>query len=92
MLQSIEAGISKFELKDYAGLAVGDILEVDGGTDIAEVLTVVKFGSIYVSAPTRFPHAAGASIRRLIEGNGTRWEQPPFRSQCNWHLSGPQFG
>jgi hypothetical protein len=76
VLQSTEAGVTRLELKEYDGLAIGDIIEIDAGTAAAEVVTVIKFGSILISAPTRFSHRAGASVRRLIEGSGQRYVRP----------------
>ena len=73
LLYPIEARSIKADFQAYDGLAVGDILELSAGTDRAEVVTVTKFGSVYFSAPTRFEHAAGSAVRRLIEGTGERY-------------------
>ena len=67
-----EAGAVKIELDNYGNLAIGDILEIDPGIAVAEVITVVMFGSVYMSGPLRFPHRAGAGVRRLIEVTGAR--------------------
>ena len=66
----------KLDLDNYSGVAVGDTLELDPGTPIAEIVTIVKFGSIYLASPTRFQHVSGTIVRRLVEGTGARWEPP----------------
>ena len=67
LLYPVDQGVTKIEVKDYCGLAIGDMVEIDFATNIAEVITVSRFGSVIASAPTRFAHAAGAPVRRLIE-------------------------
>ena len=74
--QDFSAGATRLLLEDYSGLAVGDTLELSPGTTAAEVVTIVGFGSLLIAAPTRFSHAAGTGIRRLLEGNGERWQVP----------------
>ena len=81
MLQATAAGETRLQLDHYAGLAVGDIVEIDIGTNVAEVVTIVRFGTVIASAPTRYARAAGAPIRRLLEGNGERWI--PAASEVN---------
>ena len=56
----VEAGVAKLEFDNYGNLPIGDILEIDPGTEMAEMVTITKFGSVYLSGPTRFPHRAGA--------------------------------
>ena len=77
LLHPIDQGVTEIELKHYSGLAIGDIVEIDFATKNAEVITICKFGSVIASAPTRFAHAAGAPVRRLLEGNGARYDQAP---------------
>lgn len=81
VLYPIEQGVTKIEFKDYFGLAIGEIVEIYFATSSAEVITVIKFGSVIASAPTRFAHAAGAPVLRLIEGNGARYT--PASSEIN---------
>ena len=77
LLYPIDHGVTRIELNDYSGLAIGDIVEIDFATNIAEVITISKFGSVVASAPTRFAHAAGAPVRRLLGGNVARYDQSP---------------
>ena len=70
------AGSNEFHLSTYAGLHVGDVLELDPGLPTAEAVTIAKFGSIFTASPLRFDHTRGAQVRRLIEGNGPSRSTP----------------
>ena len=76
--KDVTAGSSRIELADYTGLAIGDTLEKDAGTTNAEIITITGFGSILNAAPTQFQHVAGATVRRLVEGTGARWQPAAF--------------
>ena len=71
----VKVGVSRLELVEYAGLAIGDTLELSPGTSIAEIVTVTGFGSVLLAAPTRYAHPNGSGVRRLVEGTGQRWTQ-----------------
>ena len=66
--EAISVGTSKIQMKEYGGVAVGDTLELSPGTSVAEVVTIVGFGSLLLAAPTRFAHPSGSAVRRLMEG------------------------
>jgi len=96
LLYPIEAHATSAEFQSYSGLAVGDVLEISAGASSAEVVTISKFGSVHCSAPTRFERQAGAPVRRLIEGNGSRYVEawradqsearasPSSRAKSSW--------
>ena len=71
----VQVGASRLELVEYAGLAIGDTLELSPGTSIAEIVTITGFGSVLLAAPTRYAHPHGSGVRRLVEGTGQRWQQ-----------------
>ena len=76
MSEGAVAGSCEFHLSTYAGLHVGDVLELDPGLPTAEAVTIVKFGSVFTASPLRFDHARGAQVRRLIEGTGPSRSTP----------------
>ena len=77
LFQPASAGALKIQLDAMDGLAIGDVLELSFGTDRAEVITVAGFGSVIFAAPLCCSHPAGTPVRRLLEGNGTRWVPAP---------------
>ena len=81
------AGSCEFHLLSYAGLHVGDVLELDPGMPTAEAVTIVKFGSVFTASPLRFDHSRGAQVRRLIEGNGPSRSTPAGQE----HAQRPRF-
>ena len=66
LLYPIAAQATSAEFQSYSGLAVGDILELSAGSERAEFVTISRFASVHFSGPTRFEHAAGAPVRRII--------------------------
>ena len=71
---AVEAGTSELHLQSYANLRVGDILELSPGLPTAEIVTIVRFGSVFVASPLCFAHAGGTQVRRVIEGSGPSFE------------------
>ena len=71
---AVEAGTSELQLQSYANLRVGDILEFSPGLPTAEIVTIIRFGSVFVASPLRFAHARGTQVRRVIEGSGPSFE------------------
>ena len=62
-------------MASYAGLAIGDVLEIDSETQNAEHVVIRRFASVHLVSATRHLHRRGATVRRLVEGTGLRHEQ-----------------
>ena len=71
---AVEAGTSELHLQSYANLRVGDILELSPGLPTAEIVTIMRFGSVFVACPLPFAHARDTQVRRVIEGSGPSFE------------------
>ena len=58
------AGSNRLEVTTVEGLAVGDLILINGGQPNQEVVQILGFGSI-ITTPLRFNHALGEPITRL---------------------------
>ena len=56
LTHDIPAAMSEFHLSNYYRLAIGDVLEIGSGTEQAEVIVILRFGSIHLVSETQDPH------------------------------------
>lgn len=66
LTEPCEAGATSLQVASISGFAEGDTIIIDAGTEFEEVNEISGFGSINLTTPLVYGHAAGATVTTEI--------------------------
>jgi hypothetical protein len=66
LTEPCEAGTTSLQVQSISGFAEGDTIIIDAGTEFEEVNEISGFGSINLTTPLIYGHAAGATVTTEI--------------------------